>query len=286
MGQTLARAWMQRGFNVSAVHSRTNTDAAALAALVHAETVTTPTDVLQRADLTFLTVPDDTIRPIANALARTGLDLTGRAVVHTSGVHSIHSLDALRASNAMLGSLHPALPFADPARAISTLKSAAFALEAEDGTLRRWLTALVAALEGHPIYVDAAGKARYHAALVMLSNFSVTLYATAQRLLTQAGADNASSHSALTALLHATVENIHTQGIPNALTGPLVRNDLGTLQAHLRAVNDDDIRSAYISLARLTVPLLHARGLPTDAIGILLTQHEREERNHATNDNP
>ncbi len=70
---------------------------------------------------------------------------------------------------------------------------------------------------------------------------------------------------ALNTLVGATTSNLIQQGIPAALTGPLVRADFNTLQAHLTALETADPAAAqlYRTLARLSLPMLAERGLNT-----------------------
>ncbi|MBC8171387.1 MAG: DUF2520 domain-containing protein [Anaerolineae bacterium] len=82
--------------------------------------------------------------------------------------------------------------------------------------------------------------------------------------------------NALNALMSATVDNLRLQGIPAALTGPLIRNDTGTIQEHLQALHEIDpqLVEVYRNLARLTYPLLTARGITTENIESTLQQTE------------
>jgi predicted short-subunit dehydrogenase-like oxidoreductase (DUF2520 family) len=128
--------------------------------------------------------------------------------------------------------------------------------------------------------IPPGGKATYHAALVFVSNYTVTLYALAENLLTGLGAEREAADQALNVLLGATVENLRLKGIPDALTGPLVRGDVGTLAAHLEALKDAQLVDVYRQLARLSLPMLTARGIPTGAVEHLLEQ----DKNHATHD--
>ena len=174
----------------------------------------------------------------------------------------------------MLGSLHPAYPFADGS--VVGLGGTAFAVEAEDEWLLGWLHDIVSTLDGQVLIVPPGGKALYHAALCIASNYTVTLYALAEALLVGQGADRAAADSALNVLLAATVENLRVQGIPAALTGPLVRGDIETIKAHLKALDgvDSDVREGYIQLTRLTYPLLEARGIAPDGIEAVLKDGE------------
>lgn len=258
VGQTLARIWHDAGYDVVAVYSRSVDKAAALADRVDAVTVASASAVVAQADLTVLSVPDDVIQAVA---AQIMVDTNSqKAIIHNSGAHSVDVLDAVAAQGAWVGSLHPAFPFADVDAAMQGLKGATFALEASDVRLGEWLTALVEVVGGRPLMLPPGAKAAYHAALVLASNYTVTLYAAAQRLLLATGADPEAVDGALGAILSATVANISEVGIPAALTGPLLRADGGTITAHLAAINDVDTLNAYRALAMLTVPLLHARG--------------------------
>jgi predicted short-subunit dehydrogenase-like oxidoreductase (DUF2520 family) len=133
---------------------------------------------------------------------------------------------------------------------------------------------MAAALGGHVLLIPPGGKAVYHAALVLVSNYTVTLYALALRLLVGLEADPAAAAQALNTLLAATTANIAALGVPDALTGPLVRADQGTIAAHLDALarTDADAAQVYRLLARLTLPLAQARGVDTDSIARLLEE--------------
>lgn len=270
VGQTLARLWVQAGYTIGAVYNRTPAPAEHLARHVHATAVATAQEVVERADLILLTVSDDAIESVAKQLAAS--HLAGKGVIHTSGAADKQVLSALAAQGAMTGSLHPAYPFADVEAAVQGLAGATFALEAEDDTLVFWLTEMVQALNGVVLRIPPGGKALYHAALVIASNYAVTLYAAAERLLLTLSEDRAAVDGALNALVGATVSNLRTQGIPDALTGPLVRGDVGTIASHLTTLEEQDeqLAKVYRDLARLTFPILQARGISTEAIESLL----------------
>lgn len=265
---------------VAAVFSRNEARRHGLAARVGAQAASTHAEAAALADLTILAVPDDVLDVVVANLAPVAW--AGKGVVHTSGVYGAAVLTPLASRGAMIGGLHPAFPFADVEMAVERLPGATFAVEAEDAALRGWLHGLVAVLNGRVLDVPPGSKALYHAALVIASNYTVTLYAAAERLLLGLGADRAAADAALNALVGVTVENLRRQGVPDALTGPLVRGDIGTVAAHLRALHaaDPALEAAYRMLARLTFPLVEARGVALDPIDHLL----RQEDDNATDD--
>lgn len=269
---TLARLLHAQGVKIAAVWNRTPDRAAALADSVGAEVFAAPGDVLAACDIAFITTADDAIGEMAHTLAGTGKP--GRAaVVHTSGARGADVLGPLAALGVSVGAFHPAYPFASDA--MPTLAGATFALESQDPSLMRQLRMLVGCLGGQTLVLQPADRPRYHAALVMTSNYTVALYAAGQRLLASLGADPAAADSALLALLDATAANIRARGIPGALTGPLLRADLGTVAAHLDALAPDpDLHRAYLALAQLTLPLVEASGVDITPIQALLHQKE------------
>lgn len=269
VGTALAKLLYAAGYTVVAVHSRSPASAAALADRVGAVVLQSVVAAAEAADLILITVPDDAISEVAAALA--SCDLRGRGVVHTSGALSASVLDPLRSAGALVGSLHPAYPFAARNTEVS-LVGVTFAVEAKDEPLRSWLVDIVAALSGHVLDIPPGGKPIYHAALVLVSNYTVTLYALALRLLTGLGADKVVCQRALDALLTATTTNLSALGVPDALTGPIVRADCGTVAAHLDALGQVDIEAAqvYRLLAHLTLPLAAARGIDTGPLQRLL----------------
>jgi predicted short-subunit dehydrogenase-like oxidoreductase (DUF2520 family) len=292
VGSALARLSAMRGYRVVAVYSRNGAKAAVLAEQVRARVASSPADVVAMADLTLLTVADDALEKVLSTefrvLSKTDsvLDsalgtqhsvLPPKAVIHTSGAHSLAVLAPL-AERVMIGSLHPAYPFADIDSAMAGLDGAAYALEADDERLREWLYEWVAALGGHAIDIPRGEKALYHAALVFASNYAVGLYALAERLLVGIGADKQAADAALNALLAGTVRNLTEQGIPDALTGPLVRGDVGTIAAHLAALEraDSDAAALYRTLALATLPLAEARGVDGAAMRQMLKDGETE----------
>ena len=184
---------------------------------------------------------------------------------------------------AQVGSLHPAFPFADVETAMRELAGTVFALEADSEPLRGWLHGIVRALHGDALVISPGQKALYHSSLVIASNYLVTLYAVAEGLLMRIGADQALADRALHRLVAATVVNLGVQGIPAALTGPLVRADVGTVRAHLAALAqvDGELVELYAQLARLSLPMLAARGVPLKEIAGLLEKDNSDASNNS-----
>lgn len=284
VGETLARLLARNGYQIGALYSRSPERGELLSGRVGAVSVESREAVIALCDLTLLTVPDDVIQEVAESI--NVRDARGKAIVHTSGAHDSTVLQSLAARGAWVGSLHPAYPFADVERSVAGLRDAAFAVEAADPTLHAWLVEIVGALRGHVLDIPLGKKALYHAAMVMASNYTVTLYAVAERLLLDLGAQQVAANAALNALLTGTLENLRAKRIPDALTGPLVRADVGTLKAHLDALRGEGIEPQlgylYTLLAQLSYPMLEARQVDLAAIRRIFEEMDIDHETDST----
>jgi predicted short-subunit dehydrogenase-like oxidoreductase (DUF2520 family) len=84
----------------------------------------------------------------------------------------------------------------------------------------------------------------------------------------RAGLDRDEMLAALLPLVKGSVGNVASVGVPDALTGPIARGDVGTLEGHLRILEEKapDLLSAYAHLALRTVDVARRKGsLPPGA---------------------
>jgi predicted short-subunit dehydrogenase-like oxidoreductase (DUF2520 family) len=217
----------------------------------------TPQGVADNADFIFITTPDDAIPIVVNQVRWH----TGQYVVHCSGADSLDVLEPARIVGAKVGSFHPLQTFASIQKAIDNLPGSTFALEAE-GALLDILKEMATALDGRWIKLGAGDKAAYHTAAVMTSNYLVTLVKLATDLWDSFGIPREQAIQALLPLLKGTLNNIEDLSVPNALTGPIARGDVGTVQIHLNTLKETApaILAAYCELGLQTLPVAMAKG--------------------------
>ena len=246
-GAALALAARDAGYRIAAVASRRRRSAATLAIETGAELAPTPLAAVRTADITLLTVPDGALAPVAATIAASGVALRGRGVVHTAARLGPGVLAALRVTAASVGVLHP-LQALTGRESAPLLHGAYFRIEA-DPVLQPRLLAMVAAMGGREISVDAAHRDLYHAAAVLAGNAPLALLARATELLVAAGAEAGVAHAALAALLEGAARNARLAGPAQALTGPVVRGDDAAVRAHLEALRPyADARALYAAL--------------------------------------
>ena len=279
VGETLARLLYQRGYSIGAIYNRTLEKAQHLVQIVTSKAVDDAQDVVSDCDLIILSVSDDAISPLAERL--NSCVWQDKAIIHVSGVANSYRLKSLENLGAMVGSLHPVHPFSSVGASMQGLPGATFAIEYSNDVLREWLIGIIRSLDGQVLEISSDKKAQYHTALVIASNYLVTLYAMAEDLLAELSDDRHAIRHALNTLMSASMQNLIEVGTPSALTGPLVRTDVDTIQAHLDAISDNPpLYDTYVNLAKLSYPMLVERGIDIKAIENLLER----EKPHAPDD--
>jgi predicted short-subunit dehydrogenase-like oxidoreductase (DUF2520 family) len=116
--------------------------------------------------------------------------------------------------------------------------------------------------------VDDERRPLYHAALSHAANHLVTLIADAADLLRRAGISDPAT--VLGPITRTALDNALDRG-DLALTGPVVRGDVGTVRAHLAAIADTEAERPYQAMALRTTERAHEAGrLPDGAAARLL----------------
>lgn len=220
------------------------------------------------ADVVILAVPDRVIPSVAIEVAAGGALKRDASVVHLAGGLPSGILSGVLAAGGYRGAMHPLQSFASVDAAVGSIADTYFFLEGDAPALAV-MQALVADLKGRPVTIDAGDKALYHAAAAVASNFLVTLMDFAVTLLSKTGVSRETALEALLPLIKGTVGNLESVGLPDALTGPIARGDLGTIRRHLRALQllPSELGKLYRHLARKTIEVARRKGTLDQAGG-------------------
>lgn len=250
VGSALAVALTRAGHAVVAVSGVSDASRRRAADRLPSAEVLPADDVVRRADLVLLTVPDDALAEVVQGLADVGAFQRGQFVLHTSGRHGLDVLLPAQRLGALPLALHPVMTFAGGAEDVERLAGTSFGVTAPD-ELRPVGEALVVEMGGEPVWVPEDARVLYHAALAWGANYLTTLVTTAADLLRATGAER--PELLLAPLLGAALDNALRRG-DAALTGPVARGDAGTVTAHLDALRATapEVVPAYVALARLT----------------------------------
>jgi len=257
-GTALAVRLAQHGYQVIAVSSRSLNSAEKLAGMISGcQVYNGAQEVADVAQLVFVTTPDDTIPEVAAEVQWH----KEQNVVHCSGAHSVDILEAAKQRGANTGCFHPLQTFASVDQAIDNMPGSTFAIEAEEPLLGV-LEEMATALEGDWVNLKDGDKVLYHTAAVFACNYLVTLVKLATDLWQTFGVSPAQATKALMPLLRGTLSNIENVGLPNCLTGPIARGDLGTISRHLESLEKQatPLLNIYKELGRQTIPIALAKG--------------------------
>lgn len=183
--------------------------------------------------MVFLAVPDQAVGEVAAKMAR--IEAPARvSFVHVSGALGLGALDALR--DHPVGSFHPLQSFPAP-RDPGAFDGITVAIDASTTGLTRRLRALARAIGARPKAVDDSRRALYHAAAVFGSNYVDVVLAEGVDLLRQIGWSEREAVEGLVPLAEGVLANVRHRGPVGALTGPVRRGDVNTVQRHLAALS-------------------------------------------------
>lgn len=258
VGTAMAVSLKRQGYDVAGVYSRSLSSSERLVKMVPGCRIcNSGQELADRCDLVFITTPDDTIPKVVSQTAWR----SGQSVAHCSGADSTEVLAPARLSGAQVGCIHPLQTFASITHAIDNLPGSTFALEADEPLLSL-LKEMATKLGGNWVVLQAKDKVLYHASAVIACNYLVTLAKLATDLWQTFGIPTSEATRALVPLLRGTVNNIANVGLPNCLTGPIARGDLGTIRKHLDALKDraPTVLPTYQDLGQQTIPVALAKG--------------------------
>ena len=258
VGSVLAAALGRAGHRIVAASAVSDASVQRIGRNLPGVPLLPPDQVLARADLVLLTVPDDVLPGLVAGLVATGSPMQGRLVVHASGRHGLAVLEPAVRHGALPLALHPVMTFTGRPDDIDKLAGICFGVTAP-AALRPAAEALVVEMGGEPVFIAEEDRDLYHAALASAANHLVTLVVQAADLLQEAGV--ADPGRMLGPLLFAALDNALRLG-DAALTGPVARGDADTVASHIEALRaaSPEALAAYVALARLTADRALAAG--------------------------
>lgn len=235
VGTSLALAFFERGYTIASIINRTGKPALSLAKVVKCKKVSTQIeDIDPSSEIIVLAVSDVSIADVAKRLAQSKkLKHKKLFVLHTSGVMSSAVLQPLGKKGTLIASMHPIQTFG-AGKKRTKVNGIFFGIEGTDAAISRTLR-LVNDLGSHAVVIPAAMKPLYHIACVFASSYFIVILNTIREL---AGQLNIKAHwtDVFGPLMTNAMENAIKNSSADALTGPVVRRDLSTLEIHLDAL--------------------------------------------------
>ena len=240
LGTALAQGLSANGRQVEAVVSRNEEGARALANRVGAPVAGATGAVLPApVRVVLICVPDDAIEDVAEALGHCDHPWGDTVVAHTSGAKKAAALDPLAQQGALTMSFHPVQTFTEETSP-EAFEGIVVGLEGHDRALATG-EALADLRGARPLRLTREEKVRYHCAAALASNGLVALLAVVEEVFGELEGNSASVSGAglVAPLVEHTWSNLETGRPEEVLTGPVMRGDTGTVQAHLDALESE-----------------------------------------------
>lgn len=248
MGFSLGKYFTEKGINVSGFYSRNSKSSKEAANFTKTKYYETLEEIIKTSDTLFLTVPDGSIYGVYSEIIQS--DINGKCLVHCSGAISSDVFFGIGDKGAKGCSIHPICAVSDKFDGYKALYDAYFTAEGDSEDLVQLLRGCGNNVE----LISPENKVKYHASAVFASNLVIGLYSLAVGLLQECGLSEKFSVNALANLFLCNSEKVVSDGLVNALTGPVERADKLTIEKHLASL-DCDSREVYRVLSQHLVEI-------------------------------
>ncbi len=259
---SLARLWGQAGsVHIGGVYNRSlHSSRNAVSSLGAGEAVAS-LDQFEAADFWLIGTSDEQIAPTALKLCKAQTGLKNSIAFHLCGRHGTDILAPLADSGWQVAAIHPVRSLTHERISLAQFEGTAIVAEGNEGTLNA-LRSLFVSIGGAWLPVKDIDRGLYHAALSIISNVTKGVTWKAQNWLEDAGIPHRMATALAQKLLTITVEDIARSGAKHSITGPIVRGDTSTVEAHLKALQDGPSTDVdiYRVLARTIFELAVDRG--------------------------
>ncbi|MCH8981612.1 DUF2520 domain-containing protein [candidate division KSB1 bacterium] len=246
---SLTSALLKEGYIVDTIISRKINSAKALAGKFGVKKYFDDKNLISKSvNVFFMTVPDSEIKKNAVQLSKLKLKFSTAFFIHFSGAEDISVLIPLKIKGGKTGSLHLMQTF--PSKKIVNIKNVNSAIETNDDSMYKFLLQLCSDLQLIPFRIDSKDKTYYHLAGVFASNFLAGNLFNSQKLLSLDNIDEQKYFNILISTIQSTLQNIKTVGPAKALSGPVDRGDIKTIQKHISSLKRKSKKSnsSYFSM--------------------------------------
>lgn len=233
MGVSLGAYFLSKGLCVGGYMSRSLQSARNAAEITYSQLYGNMDELVEQCGIILITAPDGQIGKIWKELACRSIK--GKIICHTSGSFSSDIFTGIIEYEASGYSIHPMYAFPNRDGRIEGLEKAYFTIE---GDQRRMgdIKELFLLLGNRTIIIEPEKKILYHLSNVMVSNLVLSLISIGCECFENCGTGGQEAMNALMPLIAGNIGNIQRQGVIDSITGPVERNDPGTVSKHLEVL--------------------------------------------------
>ena len=258
VGGSLAVAMSNAGYPVTAVGSRAFASAQTFAGRISDCTAyENIQEVADRADFVFISTSADAIKIVCDQVSWR----EGQGVAHCSGAASVDLLQPAVDQGAVAGAFHPLQAFNSVENGVKAIPGVTFGIEGNDA-IQAYLRGIASDIKGIPISLRPQDKVLYHVSGVLMGNLLAVLASVAASMWEKFDHTRDEGVRALSPMMPAVSSNLDSVGVPQAVAGPYVRGDIGTVRKHLEAVSSSapEYLALYIELALVGLPFAVEKG--------------------------
>lgn len=269
VGKVLGKVFKDRGHIITGCYNRSRERGEEAAKFIgdiqpywEGKDLTTP---LLESELLLISVKDDAIEEVSQKLCKGyGTIFKGKYIAHTSGSRgAFPTLSYFKAYGGIIGTIHPLYPFLNLDKGVEELKKVTFGISGEDKFILV-AKSLVESIRGNWILVKDKKKNLYHTGAVIASNFIPLLYRLSSLLIQEAcyNLEKNKLKDGLRALMETSLYNVFEGRDGIGLTGPILREDLTTIKAHIEVLNKEypDLLPFYMEATLLLLKIAYDVG--------------------------
>lgn len=218
-------------------------------------------DIVKESDALFLTVPDGVIKETWEYLTK--YSIQHKVICHCSGaLTSTEAFPGINQYQCYGYSIHPLFAVSDRLTSYKELSNAYFTIEGHSKYFEQ-MKDFFASMGNQIEAIEPDKKILYHTAAAVCSNQVIALAQQASDLLMKCGLSEQFSVHALLPLLLGNAQHIVDGGCVASLTGPVERNDVGTVTKHLSVLDGED-KVLYALLSKKLVQIAKKKHETTD----------------------
>lgn len=236
---------------LSGFYSRTYGKALESANFCNTKAYTSLTDLVKSSDTLFIATQDSEIGNVWECIDKSLIK--NKFIGHFSGSLSSDVFSGAECYGAYTGSVHPMYAFSDRFNSYKGLNTVVFTAEGCSEFLENILPVFKQC--GNTVCtIDKQNKALYHASASMASNHLLGLLGAVVDMLVQCGFEKNDAYKLLAPLMMNNLENALQNGVEYALTGPVERGDVSTVEKHLTVLNNEQAQ-LYKQLAKQVIKI-------------------------------
>ena len=200
--------------------------------------------LVSSCDMIFISTPDDVIEKVWQECCEYSFDK--KIVCHFSGSLSSEVFSNREEKGVYACSLHPMYAFSDKFTSYLKLNPVMFTAEGDEEALSV-VCPIFTGIGNEVCVIPSHQKVRYHAAASMISNMMVGLYEMSIGMLWDCGFEKNAARKLVEPLVQGNMARVLESSPEEALTGPIERNDVETVEKHLKELLQRE-RNVYVNL--------------------------------------